>query len=139
MRSAGLLGPVVALVLWTLAVLGWMVATRLPAMRAARLGPDAAKHTRDLSVLPSQVRQVADNYAHLHEQPTLFYAVALAGAVLGVDDVLALSLAWLYVALRIAHSVVQNTFNVVSVRFYVFAACVLALTALTIRVLIALL
>ena len=59
--------------------------------------------------LPAAVRWKADNYNNLMEQPTLFYAVALTLALLGADAGLNTALAWLYVALRVAHSLVQAT------------------------------
>ena len=132
-----LLQPLIALVLWTLAIWAWMYATRLPAMSAARIKPDEARHPGSLAVLPARVRQVADNHNHLHEQPTLFYAVVLAAVLAGVGDDLCLGLAWAYVALRVLHSLVQTTFNRVVVRFAIFTAGTLVLVALTLRVAVA--
>ena len=71
-----MLEPVIALITWTLVVWAWMYALRIPAMQKAEIDPDDAKHPGSLSVLPSTVRSVADNYNHLHEQPTIFYALA---------------------------------------------------------------
>jgi hypothetical protein len=79
------------------------------------------------------VRQKADNYNNLMEQPTLFYALALTLAVLGAGDGLNAALAWLYVGLRIAHSLVQALVNVVMLRFAVFAAASLVLLAMSLR------
>jgi hypothetical protein len=83
--------------------------------------------------LPARVRQKADNYNNLMEQPTLFYALALTLAVLGAGDGLNAALAWLYVGLRIAHSLVQALVNVVMLRFAVFAAASLVLLAMSLR------
>jgi MAPEG family len=47
------------------------------------------------------VRWKADNYNNLMEQPTLFYAVTLALALLGAGEGLNTGLAWLYVGLRV--------------------------------------
>jgi len=82
-------------------------------------------------VLPPAVQWKAHNYNHLHEQPTLFYAIALTLALLGQGDGPNLWLAWAYVLLRIGHSLVQATFNKVSVRFLFFLLSTLALVALT--------
>jgi hypothetical protein len=135
--TTSLIAPVLALVTWTLVVWVWMYATRLPAIQAAGMKPDDAKHTDVLRSLPSNVRQVADNYNHLHEQPTLFYAAALALTVGGLADGLSLTLAWAYVAARVAHSIVQNTFNAVAARFAVFTLGTLILAVLAVRGLLA--
>jgi hypothetical protein len=130
-----ILAPVVALVAWTLVMLGWMMAMRMPAMRAA--GIDMAKLTGSKGsdadkVLPAQAQWKAHNYNHLHEQPTLFYAIAITLAVMGQGHGLNLWLAWAYVILRIAHSLVQATFNKVSTRFALFALSTAVLVALTV-------
>jgi hypothetical protein len=83
--------------------------------------------------LPPEVARVADNYNHLHEQPTIFYALALATEIAGAADGVAVGLAWGYVAARVVHSVVQATKNVIPVRFAVFAVGSLLLMALLVR------
>ena len=72
-------------------------------------------------VLPPEVARVADNYNHLHEQPTTFYATALAAQLAGAADEIGVGLAWAYVGLRVVHSLVQATKNVILLRFAVFA------------------
>lgn len=128
-----MMGPVLALVLWTLIVWVWMYATRLPAIQAAGLKPDDAKHTDVLKTLPTPVRQVADNYNHLHEQPTIFYAAALALQIAGAADGVAVGLAWAYVGSRIAHSLVQNTINAVLLRFPLFTLGTIVLAVMVVR------
>jgi hypothetical protein len=131
--SIPMLGPVVALVLWTYVMWGWMYATRIPAISRARMRLDPnAPRGQQMSELPPQVRWKADNYNHLFEQPTLFYAVALVLAVLGDASTLSLALAWGYVALRVAHSVWQALVNVILWRFALFSLSSLALLALAI-------
>lgn len=139
--TQAMLTPVVVLVAWTLIMALWMFATRVPAMKAARIHPQKAVHTDsdDMRTLPSEVRQVADNYNHLMEQPTIFYAVALAIAVSGEAAAIDVWLASGYVALRIAHSIWQATKNVVMIRFYIFIASTLLLFPLTGRALFLLL
>jgi hypothetical protein len=132
------LEPVIALISWTLIVWVWMYALRIPAMNAAQIDPDDAKHPGSLNGLPSNVRAVADNYNHLHEQPTVFYALAFYTQLAGAADVLSVQLAWAYVGLRVVHSLVQNTANKVMIRFTVFCLSSLVLIAMTIRNLMAL-
>ncbi|NIJ20486.1 hypothetical protein FHS95_002178 [Sphingomonas naasensis] len=137
-----ILAPVVALIAWSLVMLVWMMLTRLPAMRAA--GVDLTKLTGTKAsdadrVLPPQVQWKAHNYIHLMEQPTLFYAICFALALLGQGDGINAWIAWAYVGLRIVHSLVQATFNKVAVRFGLFVLSTLALMALTLHAGIALL
>jgi hypothetical protein len=131
--SFGFVAPVLALVSWTLVVWVWMYATRLPAMQRAKLGPQSAKHPGSLNVLPTSARQVADNYNHLMEQPTIFYAAALAAHTAGAIDVLAIGFAWAFVGLRVVHSLVQGTVNIVPLRFLMFALSTFALAGLVVR------
>lgn len=128
-----ILTPVLALISWTLLVWVWMYALRIPAMQAANIDPQDAAHPGSLSVLPGKVRQVADNYNHLHEQPTVFYALAFYTYLAGNGDDLNVTLAWAYMGLRVAHSLIQNTVNKVMLRFVVFSLSSLTLIALAVR------
>jgi hypothetical protein len=131
--TASILAPALALVCWTLVMWAWMYATRIPAMRAAGLDPTQVKEKSDLDVLPRGVRQVADNYNHLHEQPVIFYALVLYSHLAGVADPLNVGLAWAYVALRVAHSLWQALVNFVPVRFGIFTLATLVLAAMAVR------
>lgn len=115
--------PVLALVVWTLIMWIWMYATRIPAMQKAQINPDDARHPGAgyNDRLPSDVRAVADNYNHLHEQPTLFYALVFFAALTGGGDNLFLYLSWAYVAVRVVHSLVQVLSSKVAVRFLIFS------------------
>lgn len=129
-----LLGPVIGLALWTFVMWAWMYATRIPAIRRARMRLDSdAPRGQQMSELPARVRWKADNYNHLMEQPTVFYAVALALAVLGDESPASFGLAWVYVGLRVAHSVLQATVNKIEARFALFLLSGLVLLALTVR------
>jgi len=136
--ESSILIPVIALVSWTLLIWIWMYALRIPAMTASDIDPDDAKHPGSLNVLPSHVRAVADNYNHLHEQPTVFYALAFYCALAGTADETNITLAWTYVGLRIVHSLIQNTINKVMLRFTVFAVSSLVLIVISVRCLLAL-
>jgi hypothetical protein len=110
----------------------WLYATRIPAIAGRPMDP--AMTAADLNaVIPARVRWKADNYNHLHEQPTLFYAVALTLAAAGAGTGLNLWLAWTYVAIRVAHSLIQALGNVILVRFSVFMVGSLVLLALAVR------
>jgi hypothetical protein len=133
-QPSAMLAPVIALVLWTFVMWGWMYWLRIPAILNSkmRLDPNLPRG-QQMNELPAPVRWKADNYNHLFEQPTLFYAVALVLALARDNSNLALGLAWVYVALRVVHSVWQAQVNVIPIRFYLFAASSLVLLALTIK------
>ena len=99
MDPSGMTPPIMVLVLWTLVVWLWMYATRIPAMQKAGIDPQDAARTRSLN-LPPETMYVSDNYNHLMEQPTIFYATALAAHVTGQVDGFNMTLAWAYVLLR---------------------------------------
>lgn len=133
MIGMDILKPVVVLLGWTMVMWLWMYATRIPAMLAAGIDAKGLVGTTGASLraqLPERVSWKADNYNHLHEAPTLFYAVAILLAVIGHGDGLNATIAWAYVALRIAHSVVQATINKVALRFALFALSSVALMVL---------
>jgi hypothetical protein len=132
MEPTAILQPVIALGLWSGVMMIWMYATRIPAMNKAGIDPQDAAHSKTME-LPSEVARIADNYNHLFEQPTLFYAVAITIAVLGHGDQTAVTCAWTFVILRVVHSLIQSTLNVVMLRFSVFMLSWVALLVLTIR------
>lgn len=121
MNSSAILQPVVALVAWTMLMWLWMYLTRIPAIQKAkmRLDPEAVNGVQ-MSTLPARVRWKADNYNHLMEQPTIFYATALVLAMVGQGEATALMLAWAYVGLRVVHSLVQALINKIELRFVLF-------------------
>ena len=132
--------PIVVLAAWTMIMWIWMYATRLPAM--GRAGIDAKNMVgstpgglRDDLVAKGEVKAswVADNYNHLHEAPTVFYAVAIVLALIGQGDGLNATIAWAYVGLRIAHSLLQVLSNRVIIRFMLFALSSLALMMLVVH------
>lgn len=132
--SSPILGPVIALVLWTHVMWAWMYATRIPAIRKSRLVLDPmAARGEQMATLPARVRWKADNYNHLFEQPTIFYAVALTLALVGQGGGTKAMLAWGYVALRVVHSLIQSLVNKIEVRFAVFFLSGLVLIALTVN------
>ncbi|EDL48123.1 MAPEG family protein [Erythrobacter sp. SD-21] len=129
--ESAILQPVVVLLAWTMVMWVWMYATRIPAMSKAGIQPDDARRTKGLDdALPAEIQWKAHNYNHLHEQPTVFYAVCLVLAMVGWGEGMNALLAWIYVGLRINHSIVQVTANKVMVRFVLFALSSLVLIAL---------
>ena len=128
--------PAIALVLWSLVMLGWLAIARLPAMSKAGLNLNRLVGSRGANlegVIPDRANWKSHNYTHLMEQPTIFYVTVVILGVIGAGDGVNLQLAWAYVALRIAHSLVQALWNRVTVRFLLFCASTLALLLLAIN------
>ncbi len=137
----GILKPVVVLAAWTMVMWLWMYATRIPAMSKAKVDPDALANDPELTLdraLPPSVQWKAHNYNHLHEAPTVFYAIAIVLAILGEGDGLNAQIAWAYVAVRVVHSLVHAIWNKVVVRFALFVLSSLALIALIVHAAMAL-
>jgi hypothetical protein len=129
-----ILAPLIALVLWSFVMWTWLYATRIPAIVKLKIVHDPHRPSEEFHArLPARVRWKADNYNHLMEQPTLFYAVALTLALTGEGAGLNAGLAWVYVALRVVHSLVQATVNIVVLRFAIFMAASVVLLAMAVR------
>jgi hypothetical protein len=131
-----ILRPMVVLIAWTLVMLAWTLATRLPAMKAAGvdMGKLAGTKASDADrALPPHIQWKAHNHNHLMEQPTLFYAVCAVLALSGAGNGVNAWIAWAYVGLRIAHSLVQATSNRVRARFLFFMLSSFMLVALTLH------
>jgi hypothetical protein len=135
-EASPLLGPVVALVAWSLVVLFLLAFIRFRAVRRAGLKVDPSRGGRGQDLdgeLEPRANWPAHNYAHLMEQPTLFYAIVFALVLMGFDHRINVILAWTYVGLRVAHSVVQIFMNDLRLRFPLFLLSSLALVSLTVH------
>jgi hypothetical protein len=137
--QAQMLAPAAVLVLWSLIMLGWLAGVRLPALKKAGidLGARPGGRGQDLEgQIEPRINWPSHNYSHLMEQPTVFYAAVAIIAIMGPSavDVLA---AWIYVGLRIVHSIWQATVNKVPVRFLLFICATIALVFLAIRAVMA--
>ncbi len=132
-----ILAPGAILILWSVVMLGWLAATRLPAM--SKIGMDlktAAPGGRGADIdpnVPPSVAWKSHNYAHLMEQPTIFYPAIIILALTGAGTGLNLYLAWGYVVFRIIHSLYQALVNKVSVRFVIFLLSTICLAGLAIN------
>lgn len=133
-----ILKPVVILAAWTMVMWLWMYATRIPAInklpKTNEPGADQGWTGAKLEdLIEPKIQWKAHNYNHLHEAPTVFYAVAIVIALIGQGDGLNATIAWVYVGLRIVHSIWQATVNRVMVRFGLFALSSIALLILVVH------
>lgn len=137
--QSSILAPAAALVLWSMVVLVWVTITRFIAIARVpkdqlRLLAQAGTRGADLErVLPDSTNWKAHNYTHLMEQPTLFYAAVMILALMGAGAGVSTILAWVYVVLRIVHSVWQGTINTLPVRMTLFSLSSLCLIAMGIN------
>ena len=134
MHASPLLGPIVALVAWSLVMQIWLYVSRFAAMKRAGISLKGRRGSRGGAlegVIPDEANWKAHNYAHLMEQPTIFYAIVIALVLMRFDAAINVYLAWAYVGLRILHSLIQATVNVVTYRFVVFTLASLCLLGLT--------
>jgi hypothetical protein len=138
--QAQMLAPAAVLVIWTLIVMFWIIPPRFGALAKvdkSKLSGKPGGRGQDLDgILPDKANWPAHNHTHLHEQPTLFYAVVVILAIMGPGawDV---RLAWAYVVVRIAHSLWQILVNKLPVRFALFLISAFILVALAIRAVMA--
>jgi len=136
MQYSPLLAPLVALVAWTLVVMVWMAFTRLPAMKKAGIDVTKLVGGRGANlegVIPDRVQWKSHNYTHLLEQPTIFYAIVLTLAMMGMNQPINVYLAWGYVVFRMLHSMIQCTSNIVRFRFPLFGLASFCLLGLTVH------
>jgi hypothetical protein len=137
MHYSPILAPVVALVAWSLIMLGWLAIARRRAF--AQMGiswstiPRGSRGANLDGRAPDGAQWPSHNYNHLMEQPTLFYAICLTLAFMSFGGGINYWLAWGYVGLRVVHSIVQSTVNIVAIRFSIFALATFCLLGLTVH------
>ena len=135
MNNNGILLPVVlqiVLAVETYLALAW---TRARAIKAHAVDRRAAQ--LDDSVWPDRIRAINNNVKNQFEVPVLFYAVAIILWQLGAAGALAQTLAWLFVASRVVHTLIHTGRNSARWRFLAFAFGLLVVLALAVLVLIA--
>ena len=133
MNATAIFHPMVVLVAWTFIVLLMIPQRRFRAARQRLVRADDFKYGESDKV-PGEVRIPNRNLMNLLEMPVLFYVACLTLYVTAKVDAWSVGLAWAFVALRIAHSLVHLTYNDVIHRLRVYAVSVVALLALWIRI-----
>jgi hypothetical protein len=139
--QAQILAPAAVLVVWSLLVLLWIIPARFGAVakledKSALAGKVGVRGSDLEGVLPDKANWPAHNFTHLMEQPTVFYAAVMILAIMG-PGALDVTLAWIYVGVRILHSLWQNLVNTIPVRFGLFLISTIALIVLAVRAVMA--
>lgn len=139
--QAQMLAPAAVLVVWTLIILFWIVPVRFGAIakvedKTVFTGKEGGRGQDLEGKIPDKANWPSHNHTHLHEQPTLFYAVSVILAIVGAGAI-DVTLAWVYVGLRILHSLWQILVNKLPVRFALFLASSIVLIILAVRAVMA--
>ncbi|HLZ76217.1 MAPEG family protein [Phenylobacterium sp.] len=112
--------PMGSLAFLTFGVLLLIPLRRFRAGAAGEIVSDDFKFGESANV-PGHVAIPNRNYMNLLELPMLFYVGSLMFYVTSKVDGLVLGIAWLYVGLRIVHSIIHLTYNKVMHRLAPFA------------------
>src|SRR5688572_25544037 len=117
--------PALAMVALTLIVWVRLYAVRIPEMRRLRIHPQAVATSAQKSARLIDTR-AADNFSNLFEVPVLFYLALILAYLTQQATPLVLALAWVFVAGRALHSLIQCSYNKVMHRFtvYFISTCV---------------
>jgi len=113
--------PALAMAALTFAVWWRMYFMRIGQMKRERIHPQRVATSAQATALLTDSR-AADNFRNLFELPVLFYVALVVAAQIGMVDRVSLTLAWLFVALRVAHSAIHVTYNKVMHRFGAYVA-----------------
>jgi hypothetical protein len=123
--------PVAALILLTALVWVFMYARRIPYILINKLDVQQSGASPEAmnAALPDSVNRPSNNLKNLFEVPVLFYVLCLSLFALGKVDAQYMNLAWAYVGLRAAHSLIHCTVNIVNLRFtaYLLSSVVLGI------------
>lgn len=134
-----ILAPAAILVGWSLVMFGWLAVARFSALSKLGNRPPPAPGLRGQDVDPmlGTAAWKSHNYAHLMEQPTIFYAAVFILHIAQAATPMMVKFAWAYVALRIIHSVYQAVVNKVMVRFSIFMLSTACLVVLAVNAVMA--
>lgn len=133
-QNLDLIGPVLAQALLGIILMFVLYSRRIPAIKNTRLSNEQMQDKNGLNKLPAPARFAAENYNHQFEAPVLFYVISICAMLAGIDNGLTLVFAWLYVGLRVVHSIIHVTYNKVIHRFAVFSLSNFALIGLFLTV-----
>ncbi len=126
-----MMGPILAQVVLSLLVLLYMAARRLPALAAGKPTPEQLKLRKTYDEdLPGYARYPSENYKNLFELPVLFFVLSFCALITGLGGTMMVTLAWIFVATRVAHSLIHCTYNNVMHRFLVFLLGVIVVIAM---------
>ena len=131
MIDTSLLLPMLTLAVWSLVILFTLILKRVKHANVAKVPPQEMRNPElAYANCTESINNVANNFKHLFEVPVLFYVVCISATLAGLTGGVMVALAWAFVGLRIVHSLIQCTVNIVMWRLSVFAASVTVLIAM---------
>ena len=133
MAQTEIFAPFVGTMLLTMVVWLYMYARRIPFIVGGKLTPPQLTPLEFARLSPPRVANPSDNLKNLFELPAIFYAVVLYLYAMNQVDALHVAAAWVFFAFRILHSAVHCTFNLVPLRFWLYAVSAVALWLMVIR------
>jgi len=134
MAQEAIFGPFFATVLLTLLVWLYMYIRRISFITGNRIdAQDLAVPGALAQIAPAAVSNPSDNLKNLFEIPVIFYALVIYLFATKQVDALYVDAAWVFVTFRVMHSVVHCTFNLVMLRFYLYAFSTFAVWFIAIR------
>ena len=119
--------PMFGMFVLTVVVWFYMYAKRIPFITGSNLSDEDFKPLRFMELQPPDVANPSDNLKNLFEMPVLFYALVLYLYTTNNVDQTHVITAWIFFVLRIAHSIMHCTVNIVIVRFWIYALSCVAL------------
>lgn len=129
-----LVQPILVLMILTMGVWLYMYVVRNRYVMRQRINPQLLASPEQLNtMLPEHINRPSNNLKNLCELPVLFYALCLLIQQLALVDTVFVTLAWCFVGLRIAHSLVHCTFNYVLSRFVLYVSASLVLWGMLLR------
>jgi hypothetical protein len=125
--------PLLTMVFLTFAVWIYLFALRIPETKRLKIDPDELRDRAEAHQILTVSAAASNNLKNLFEMPVLFYLAAMLAMLLLIQDVLLVWLAWGFVIVRIAHSLIQCTYNRVMHRFTAYMISCIFLLVLWIR------
>ena len=109
-----------------------MYQVRLAEIQDNKIEPNELATRKDSRRL-LQNTAAADNFSNQFEMPVLFYVAIMLALTLMLQDPVLVFLAWMFVALRVVHTVIHTTYNNVMHRFLVYVLGSFAVMCMWIR------
>ena len=129
MPQTSILLPLLGMIVLVFVVWVRLYIDRISELRSQRIAVQDISTSR-LMAERLKNTNAADNFKNLFEMPVLFYVFCLTIFVTQSATSVLVGCAWLYVLLRVAHSVIHCTYNHVLHRFIVYAISSLLLFGL---------
>jgi hypothetical protein len=133
MAQTAIFGPFFAMIFLTMVVWIYMYVRRIAFITSNKIEQKDLTPAGLARLSPSAVANPSDNLKNLFEIPTIFYALVLYLFVTREVDAVYVVAAWVFVAFRVMHSAVHCTFNLIILRFYLYAIATLAVWFMVVR------